>query len=402
MISWCLDVQESGCSACLLSSSDLTIEGNEIISNMDCSPFIVSGDLDGCGNQIQIIRSTHTSTSNVVLPLVCPSPHPHEIDIGKQMMNDMAIDHELRQLLSISGVGLSMKNQHFPLGTGPLFTFQSHSTFDSVIQVGTNLVESSLVNVSSSSAFAPDKQLFGSEVNQLVVGSYVRKSTNHDSGTGMLSPNFGGNVMCLNTSFSSCIRQTNTDLEFSFENRTQTSTPGRLTDVAFEVTSVSFTLCTFNEMTVAAGEKSGGSAIFLDETSSSLTITTCFFHKCTCTEDGDDGGAVRLRCPESSKRPFSLSDSSFTECSTLHGGSFLICGGSLSTSYTSSSLIDKCFFEQSKADYDGSVSLISDTITIANSAFVDCSPTNHAGTPFVDEMQTISLLPPIQRMCLQK
>ncbi|KAK2942416.1 hypothetical protein BLNAU_22649 [Blattamonas nauphoetae] len=42
-------------------------------------------------------------------------------------------------------------------------------------------------------------------------------------------------------------------------------------------------------MTVATGNEGGGAAIFLHRSSSSLTITACFFHKCTCTGDGDDG-----------------------------------------------------------------------------------------------------------------
>ncbi|KAK2949354.1 hypothetical protein BLNAU_15734 [Blattamonas nauphoetae] len=385
MISWCLDVQESGCSACLLSSSDLTIEGSEIISNMDCSPFIVSGDLDGCGNQIQIIRSSHKSTSNTVLPLVATSQDQRGIDLGTELMNEMALHPASPQSLSIGGVGLSMTNQHFPLGTGPLFTFQSHHAFDSAIAVGTNLVESSLVNVTSSSPSSPGKQHFGSEVRQLVVGSCVRKSTNHDSGTGMMSPNFGGNLKCLNTSFSSCVRQRNTELSFSFENRTNSSDPARLNNVTSDVTSVSFTLCTFNEMTVADGNLGGGAAILLFQTSSSLTITTCYFHKCTCTADNDDGGAICFKYSLTSKKPISISASSFADCSAND------CGGSILALNASSSLIDKCIFEWSKADKDGAVFIRSDAMTVSNTAFVDCSASSRAGTIYVHQVTTLSL-----------
>ncbi|KAK2952848.1 hypothetical protein BLNAU_12169 [Blattamonas nauphoetae] len=383
MTSWCLDVQESGYSACLLSSSDLTIEGSEIISNMKCSPFIVSDDLDGCGCQIQIIRSTHKSTSNVVLPLVGTSQDPHEFDIATEMMNKRPADHDSPQYLSISGVDLVMTNQHFPLGTGPLLTFQSHHAFDRCKHVETSLLTSTLVNVSSSSAFSPSKQLFGSDINQRVVGNCVAQSTNHDSGTGMMSPNLGGNLMCLNTSFSSCIRQRNTDLDISFENRTQTHI-GRLTDVAFEVTSVSFTLCTFNEMTVAAGPSQVGAAIFLDETNSSLTITTCFFHNCTCTGDGGDGGAISF---ESTifERPFSLSDSSFTECSAKRSA------GSINVGFALSIVMDNCFFEQSTADTEGAASLHANFVTITNTAFVECSSNSRGGALTFFLIFTLSL-----------
>ncbi|KAK2956728.1 hypothetical protein BLNAU_8362 [Blattamonas nauphoetae] len=377
MISWCLDVGKSGRSACLLSSSDLTIVRSEIISNMECPPFIVRGDLDGPGSQIQIIRSSHKSTSNIVLPLVGTSQNTRGIDSGMQMKKDTTADNELGQSLSICGEGLSMNNQHFPLGTGPLFTFNSCRAFDTVLHVDTNLLESSLVNVSSSD-FSLSQQLFGSEVSQRVVGNSVSHSTNHDSGTGMLSPNLGGSLTCLNTSFSSCIRERNTVKEFSFENRTQTHI-GRLNNVTYDVTSVTFTLCTFNNMKVATYDNQGGAAIFLWETSSSLTVRTCFFHNCRCTATNDDGGAVHVTCPLDRKYPISVSGSSFTECSTDLKGTEISMAGSILIHWASTTLIDTSFFEQSKARHDGAVSIIAEVFTISNSAFVDCSSQLRSG-----------------------
>ncbi|KAK2947916.1 hypothetical protein BLNAU_17143 [Blattamonas nauphoetae] len=142
-----------------------------------------------------------------------------------------------------------MNYQHFPRGINPLFTFQSHHVFNCGTTVNMNLLDSTLVNVTSTSSdLSPFKQQFGSDVYQRVVGSRVSCCTNHDSGTGMMSPNLGGNVMY--------------------------------------VTSVTFTLCTFNEM---AATGSGRAVIFFRETSSSLAVQTCLFHRRVCTADSDDG-----------------------------------------------------------------------------------------------------------------
>ncbi|KAK2948633.1 hypothetical protein BLNAU_16452 [Blattamonas nauphoetae] len=253
----------------------------------------------------------------------------------------------------------------------------------------TYLLSSTLVNVSSSSACFPGKQLFGSEVSQVVVGSSVGKSTNHDSGTGMMSPNLGGSLTCLNTSFSSCIRERNAVKTFQNKTYTQGS---RLNNVTADVTSVTFTLCTFNTMTIALHQNyGGGAAIYLEYAYSSLTVRTCFFHRCTCTGRNDDGGAVYLYCSTISKHAISISDSSFTECSTLYAPSSSNCGGSVIIVNGSSSVISNCFFELSEADYDGAVYAHSEILTLSNSAFIDCSSTDRTGGVFINQVTTLSL-----------
>ncbi|KAK2959019.1 hypothetical protein BLNAU_6035 [Blattamonas nauphoetae] len=319
----------------------------------------------------------------VVLPLVGTSHSTNGIDLGDQMMNTGTVDNTSRQHLSMTGVGLSMNNQHFPIGTGPLFSFNTHYSIEN-INVDTCLEDSSLASMTSSSHVLPSHQMFGSDVCQRVVGSSVLKSTNHDSGTGMMSPNLGGNVMCLNTSFSSCIRSRNTPVDISFENITQTHI-GRVISEYSSVTSESFTLCTFNEMTVDTNFGFGGSAIFHFQTWSPLSVKTCFFHKCSCTGVGDDGGAIEFNCVSNRQFPFSVSDSSFTDCSTADAG------GSLIVSYASSTLIDKCFFEKSSASADGAAYIFSELVTISNCAFVDCAAKERSGTITVQGLTTLSL-----------
>ncbi|KAK2945228.1 hypothetical protein BLNAU_19868 [Blattamonas nauphoetae] len=410
MTSWCLDVEQAGCSACVISSSDLTIVESEIISNMECSPFIVTGDLDGHGCQIQIMRSSHKSTSNLVLPLVGTSQHPHLNPIGLQMKNDDMSDNESHQHLSISGVGLSMTNQHFQLGTGPLFTFHSRPVFDCSMDVETSLLESSLVNMSCSSSFPLGQQLFGSELCQRVVGSCVQKSTNHDSGTGMMSPNLGGNVMCLNTSFSSCIRQSNRVYDYSFQNRTQ-STLGRFAiDFNSEATSVIFTLCTFKDMSASVTVDpdingtgawisfGGGAAISLSQTSSSLAITSCFFHNCRCLLEDDMGGAVFFGTLTNDPGPISVTGSSFTDC-YLDFQTKFNSAGSLSVRRVQSALIDHCFFDSSYASTDGALYISSEDVTVAYCSFVNCSAEHHSGALTLYTAVALSLFSCVFREC---
>ncbi|KAK2946011.1 hypothetical protein BLNAU_19087 [Blattamonas nauphoetae] len=409
MTSWCLDVEQAGCSACVISSSDLTIAGSEIISNMECSPFIVACELDVHGCQIQIIRSTHKSTSNLVLPLVGTSQHPHRIDVGLQIQNDAISANESRQYLSISGVGLSMTNQHFQLGTGPLFTFHSRRAFDCSMDVETSLLESSLVNISSSPS-SPGKPVFGSEVCQRVVGSCVQKSTNHDSGTGMMDPNLGGNLVCLNTSFSSCIRERNIPLDYSFENRTNNVLGRFALNYTSDATSVTFTLCTFKHMeayvnvpppsngTGAWIAFDGGAAIGLRGTKSTLAITSCFFHSCGCMLNSDKGGAVFFADLIDSVPPISVTGSSFTGC-FLYDRSSYNSAGSLYIASTQSALIDRCFFDNSDAYSDGALYIRSEDVTVAYCSFVRCYAEMQSGALTLRGVVSLSLFSCVFREC---
>ncbi|KAK2953266.1 hypothetical protein BLNAU_11729 [Blattamonas nauphoetae] len=367
-------------------------DGNRSIydDHFNCAFPIPS--LDGCygyGSQVQIIRSSHQSTSNVVLPLLGISQHARRTDLGTQMMNGITTGNSTFEHLSICGVGLLMSNSHFVVGTGPLFWFDSDDVLSRGMSVETSLVSSSLLNVSSSSPFTPTKPKFGSEVAQLVVASCVSCCTNHDSGTGMMSPNMGGNVVCLNTSFSSCVRQGNEHLTYSFENRTQTSDPGRFALAnTSDVTHISFTLCTFSEMASNDSNYYGGSAINLETTSSSLTINTCFFHKCSSASDYivSGGGAVFFFSHRSDPQPFSISSSSFTECSTTGDGGSLFVGEASPTS------IDSCFFEQSTAEVGGALRISCvGVISISNCAFVGCSASWIGGAIIFGEIPSLSL-----------
>ncbi|KAK2945556.1 hypothetical protein BLNAU_19513 [Blattamonas nauphoetae] len=280
---------------------------------MECSPIVVGSDLNGHGSSIWIVRSSHKCSSNVVVPLVGRCWNGCANDVEKEAMNDKRGETEFGDSVSICGVGLLMSNSHFVVGTGPLFWFDSDDVLSRGMSVETSLVCSRLVNVSSSSPFTQSEQKFGSEVTQLVVGSCESCCTNHDSGTGMMSPNMGGNVVCLNTSFSSCVRTSNDEIDMKHENITATNIKRTVVDSTSGMTSVKFTLCTFEDMTIAGEDGHAGAAIHVYLSQSTLNVTQCFFHKCTCTADNDDGGAIYVHEPLTDC-PITISLSSFTEC----------------------------------------------------------------------------------------
>ncbi|KAK2952865.1 hypothetical protein BLNAU_12186 [Blattamonas nauphoetae] len=295
------------------------------------------------------------------------------------------------EAISVIGTGLSLKSKDLIFGTGPLFSFGMNEhgyclrASGCALRMETDLLSSTLVNVSSSSsAFSPGKQLFGSEVRQRVVGSFVRQSTNHDSGTGMISPNLGGNLKCLNTSFSSCVRQTNANLVFTNQNFTQTSEPGRLSSVASDVTYVSFNKCMFVEMSVSDGSSAGGAAIFLSKQSARLRVDTCTFHKCRCEGGWDNGGAIHFQCKSAfESRDIYIENDKFTDCyAGQDGGSVYV--------YDASTLqIRACFFDKSEAERGGSVYVKSETIDLYLVRFVKSD--SDYGALYVHSVQTLEL-----------
>ncbi|KAK2942915.1 hypothetical protein BLNAU_22174 [Blattamonas nauphoetae] len=383
-------------SVCSISASIVRFSDSWITSSSDICPFLIrpSEHFGLPVESIIILSKIHRrSQTGSIGPFVgLADPHPQMVSSASTDWSDLPTTE--MKAISVVGTDLLLDTQHLVSGTGPLFSFGMTeqgirlATSRCALQMETSLIRSTLVNMTSSSVFSPDKQIFGSTVDQRMVGSCVRQSTNHESGTGMMSPNLGGNLMCLNTSFSSCIRVRNTDIIYSCENITQTHI-GRLYSVSSEVTSITYTLCTFNEMaeTVAPGWREGGAAMFISTPSSSLTVRSCFFHKCTCTgHENNLGGAIFYHCSSSPSIPLRFSASSFTECSTNYSAGSIYC-------YSQSSiLMYKCFFQRSASAGDGAVNIHhADTVTIFNSAFVDCYASFQAGALALIETTTFSL-----------
>ncbi|KAK2960827.1 hypothetical protein BLNAU_4224 [Blattamonas nauphoetae] len=343
------------------------------------SPFIVMKSILNRGSSVRLVSTTHKTSSSSLLPFVgiCPSflddaknsyPSPEHKDI------------------SIIGESISLNHVHLVKGSGPLFAFGLGDTTPTPTllgqQLATTLTSASLVNVTSSPIFkSSDYKTFGSLLSQMTISCEVSKSTNHDCGTLFLDPNLGGNVVCVNSSFSSCVRQANTEALYTHRNMTQSEshTDRIVFDTSSTATSVTVTSCTFNTMSVGFGRTwQGGAAIFLYASLSSLNISQCCFHKCSVTKADDDGGAVLFYCTSAQMHQIDVSSSSFTECTTPKISTNAAGGIIIGTA--SSATIQNTIFERCDAQFDASIYVISCSLTtITNCMFLSCEGDERAG-----------------------
>ncbi|KAK2941850.1 hypothetical protein BLNAU_23241 [Blattamonas nauphoetae] len=388
LFGWILDASVDGLSVQHLVSSSTEIHQSAILSNWKCSPFIVAGEDNGLGSSVTVISSTHSSPQNHLLPLVAVScTRPEATNVPS---------------LSVTGIDLALSSSNLVLGTGPLFSFglseglEWGDTRNGFFAAETLLSSSRLMNMTSQrkEAFVGRnrERLFGSGVMQRMVGCGVDRCSNHNTGTGLADVNLGGSLRCLNSSFSSCVRTCSSPLSFENENITQTVIGRQVIDSSSSVTSVTYTLCTFKDMILAEDGDSGtgGSAVHLFYSSSSLTITQCFFHRCKCTGNGADGGALYFECSDSNKQPFTITKSSFSECSV--DSETFSCGGSFVCVYSSLLTISDSFFHKITAHNDGVGFLYySPQTMLSNCAFVSCQAENRTGVLLINGISSIDL-----------
>ncbi|KAK2942406.1 hypothetical protein BLNAU_22673 [Blattamonas nauphoetae] len=304
-------------------------------------------------------------------------------DIGNKLPKDEAESTQFGHSLLIQGHGLKFDTTHFILDSGPLFSFKTiiesnDTNYAAQSDIRTILSSSRLLNVTSvGNTQIQSGRMMGSEVKQTVIGCSVSSCTNHDSGTTFLSPNWGGSLACHNTSFSSCVRTSNAIIGQKHQNITQ-STIGRTVVLASSsVTAVTFTLCTFNSMSIASGSSFTGAAINLHDSSSTLTIHQCFFHNCVVSGAGDDGGAIGVKEPKSGL-PILITSSSFTDCKNT-GTSGNYAGSMFINTYSPTTLSD-CFFLACSSYFDGAATLVNNNPAIlSNCAFDSCSSVSYAG-----------------------
>ncbi|KAK2963867.1 hypothetical protein BLNAU_944 [Blattamonas nauphoetae] len=287
--------------------------------------------------------------------------------------------------VSVFGSGLRFDSKILSSGTGPLFSFGLHPSTEEIVPLRpdstttTHLSACSLVNMSSSCASNCESLpslKFGSCVSQTLVGCSLSRSSNHQSGTGMLDINMGGSLHCQNSSFSHCTRTSNSAKTEQYKHYNSTHSPYTLPTGA---TSLSFILCTFDTMTYSEKEGAyGGAAIFLSGVSAPLSVSKCFFHKCTVTKSDNDGGAIRY-ISTTTGTGLTVSDSSFTECASTSEHQFSTAGAVISE-IPGSSTISNCFFEKCWAKgRGGALYLINTPSTLSNCAFLECSTNTYGG-----------------------
>ncbi|KAK2946250.1 hypothetical protein BLNAU_18852 [Blattamonas nauphoetae] len=396
MRSFGLDAGMAGTTICLVVGSSVEVHDSDILSNMECSGFVLADVVGSGSSRIVIVGSSHkSSTRNVVLPLVGRG-YGQLNKINEGLMGDEeGWSGGLVEREEIIGVELSFDSTHFVFGTGPLFSFvgkslwsgSDHAMIKVIGEISTELRSSDIRNVTSSFVDGSGRRKslgVGSCVWERVIGSRVSGSTNHDMGTGLCGTGLGFNVLCANSSFSSCVRTSNNEIDIERKNitqdhigRTEVISPGII--YRPEMTNVKFTLSTFHDMTVAAESSRGGAAICLFMSVSHLfSVTLCSFHKCTCTGKVNFGAAIYYYDFQPDL-PATISCCSFTECANT--GNDLNRGGSL-FGYSSSIIsISHCFFENSTSSiFDGAISIwFPQHLTLSNCAFVSCSSRNESG-----------------------
>ncbi|KAK2956310.1 hypothetical protein BLNAU_8677 [Blattamonas nauphoetae] len=347
-----------------------------------CARVIVPSD-GSDGEQpttIQIIACSHHSKVTNLLPLVDFAQRQNISDIGH---SNVETNEEKNTRLHADGFGgdeiyvvgssLDFSDVHFPIGSGPLFSFgmqnEERSDFKPAnIRINTMLSSSSLLNVTSHRySLSENENRFGSLMRQEIIECCVSDCSNHDSGTTMLDVNVGGDLHSLNTSFSSCIRQSNSPVSYSNRNYAQGNRFPY--ESGSTITSATFTLCTFNEMTAACGNSAGGAAVYI-RTPTSLSVSQCSFHLCNVTAQNDDGGAIFIRPTNPNTNSLTIQKSSFTECKSLGTvGNF---GGFYNRSI---SAFSNCAFVECETKLHGTLSFAytSTVSTLSSLCFRFCS-----------------------------
>ncbi|KAK2947073.1 hypothetical protein BLNAU_17996 [Blattamonas nauphoetae] len=343
-------------------------------------------------SSISLLGVTHLSKTSTLPPLVgLLHSYVMQSSSTHSDLNDVLLDSEAD--VTIVGMGLVFDSTSFSAGTGPLFSFglaEEPSLVEIVqsLRMETTLIGSSLVNVTSRRLETRKEQLFGGEVSQRVIGSEIDQSTNHNSGTAMMDGNLGGNIRCVNTSFSECRREVNSDESFINKNITSSAIGRKVFDASCTATLISYSLCTFKDMYIAAGGGRGGAAIYIYYAAASLSVKDCFLLRCQCTAQNDDGGAICIAGTSKAGQYFQLERSSLSECKSIgtdnnYGGSIFV--------MTVSVTISDSFFEKSTTLCDGAITLYSDTHSIlSNCAFVLCSATARGGAVGIYYTATVS------------
>ncbi|KAK2957912.1 hypothetical protein BLNAU_7088 [Blattamonas nauphoetae] len=353
---------------------DLRLSSSVFVKMFDSETF-------QSGSSISLIGVTHHSETSTLPPLVGLIHPPTQLQSTRNLYLNEALQ-ETEVGVTVVGMGLVFDSTSFPAGTGPLFSFgisDEHPLPEVMhsLTMETTLIGSELMNVTSRMVERKDSMLFWGEVTQRVFGSDIGQSSNHDSGTAMMDANLGGNLKCVNTSFWNCRREVNTEPSFINENITLQHPIGRqVISSSSTVTLVSYSLCTFNDMVVAAGGY-GGAAIYILYAAASLSVKDCFFQKCQVIAPNDDGGAIHFRGNANTKQYFRLERSSFSKCKSIGTDSnYAGCAFLVSSPVT----ITDSFFENSSAQFDGALSLYTGTNSILfNCAFVLCSSRSYGG-----------------------
>ncbi|KAK2955749.1 hypothetical protein BLNAU_9285 [Blattamonas nauphoetae] len=322
-----------GTSAGQLSNSNVTILSSPIISNPECSPFVIICSEGNDGSSISFIDVVHRSSElRTLLPLTAIS-----------LLNSFTSSHlpcvEMNADVSVSCSGLSIDDACLVLGTGPLLSnpntpsTEQNEVVATQLAVESSLVSSRLLNTTS----LPRCSALPCEVwlSQQIVGSCVDWSSNHLCGTGCVDMNSGESLVCSNTSFTHCHSPLTPE-------HPDTDQP-QLRHLPHQ------------------------DRVDTNRT----TLNTIAFSGCSFCDVSARTGALFLSCHSPNRPAFSLSSSTFMACSAQFGGSVTLSG-------TSSLSISDSVFHRSRTATRSPLSahavdlLSNGPASLCNVLFVDC------------------------------
>ncbi|KAK2950932.1 hypothetical protein BLNAU_14122 [Blattamonas nauphoetae] len=360
MSSVSLDSGWAGTSIAKIWSSSLSIGSSAIVSNWECSPFVVMCCSLEEGSSLSFFDISHTSSDKwTLLPLATLSSSPHSTNITPPCSR-------VRMDVSLSCSGLSIDDTCLVSESGPLFCSSPSQTGSPICLVSTALSSARLRNVTHSPSLHQSDQSVVSLSSQLLIGCRVMNSSNFLSGTVCRDFNEGGNLLAANTSFTSCTideppriskhfttlqeisANTHTFQLCTFKGCTSTTNPGAAISILSPL-SLILRQCSFDSCEAETG---AGSAVFLETsvpTPVTLVVTSSSF------VDGKSfigsGGTFHLLHPQS----FSLSDSVFLRSSSIGRGGVLFLSSTTPGSTTAS--ISNCLFKECRSNITTSSSI---------------------------------------------
>ncbi|KAK2953213.1 hypothetical protein BLNAU_11838 [Blattamonas nauphoetae] len=273
--------------------------------------------------------------------------------------------------LSITGHGMEYLSNVFPLGTGPLFDFRTHPRVsgEAGLDCCVSLTSTSFRN--STSEGSPRTQSgHSATLIQRMIGCSMSHSTNHLSGTSGMNLNWRGSSLLVNSSFSTCV--TNTDLpqvtEPSFPSDVSsyqyyTSHSDR---IAFNATSVLNNRVYVDSCTFTALESSNsGAAISLHDVGADIWIKKSTFRNCQAT-NGEGGGIFISHNGAGLYNTGSIEifGCAFTNCTCR------LSGGHVSLAYFQSGVIAECIFKDFWIHPHLANDLLTDSFHISTNYFV--------------------------------
>ncbi|KAK2943660.1 hypothetical protein BLNAU_21408 [Blattamonas nauphoetae] len=274
--------------------------------------------------------------------------------------------------LSVTSHGMEYLSNAFPLGTGPLFDFEAHAHADGGVGLdcSVSLTSTSFRNSTSKGSPRTPSGHFAS-LTQRMLGCSMSHSTNPLSGTSGMNLNWRGSSLLVNSSFSTCV--TNTDLPTISEPNFPDNASSYMyfkddspRNILYNATTVEnnriyVDSCTFIHY---AHARSGG-AISLNDVGADVWIKKSTFQNCYSVEGC--GGAMYFSNNDADL--YNTGSIEIFGC-TLSENTCVLSGGHVFLEYYESVVVAECVFEDFWIHPHLANDLLTDSFHISTNYFV--------------------------------